>query len=327
MGTCSCFVLTSLQHESKMALTTSILGSPTRGMVRVCQSERFQHLSSFRFVSSGSERQGRGLTGPSARARKITYHDDNKWQRSHTFNSPIQSLNTFESAVDKFKRLEHLRVAFTDVKVSLDEAEHLKNESEDIQEISGYSNADSSSDNTSETESKMSNSGLVECLNEKNLCLSRKDFGRKGDKFKRFNNLRSSFKKMKSSANASNVPAPSEKSEIFSPVKSKGAQSSQKLDAILSPFKKRITDNDDFLSPLKRKDEPELKIRLIDENSDLSDIVKDATTMSGFSSSILAKYRRQRMSLMFEDRSMEHVDLCSDFVTSWPSSDSERGIN
>merc|ERR1712243_533015 len=297
--TCSCFVLTSLQHESKMALTTSILGSPTRGMVRVCQSERFQHLSSFRFVSSGSERQGRGLTGPSARARKITYHDDNKWQRSHTFNSPIQSLNTFESAVDKFKRLEHLRVAFTDVKVSLDEAEHLKKESEDIQEVSGYSNADSSSDNTSETDSK----------------------------FKRFNNLRSSFKKMKSSANASNVPAPSEKSEIFSPVKSKGAQSSQKLDAILSPFKKRITDNDDFLSPLKRKDEPELKIRLIDENSDLSDIVKDATTMSGFSSSILAKYRRQRMSLMFEDRSMEHVDLCSDFVTSWPSSDSERGIH
>merc|ERR1712002_781984 len=274
--TCSCLVLTSLQHESKMALTTSILGSPTRGMVRVCQSERFQHLSSFRFVSSGSERQGRGLTGPSARARKITYHDDIKWQRSHTFNSPIQSVNTFESAVDKFKRLEHLRVAFTDVKVSLDEAEHLKKESEDIQEISGYSNADSSSDNTSETESKMRNSGLVECLNEKNLCLSRKDFGRKGDnKFKRFNNLRSSFKK-------------------------------------------RITDNDDFLSPLKRKDEPELKIRLIDENSDLSDIVKDATTMSGFSSSILAKYRRQRMSLMFEDRSMEHVDLCSDFVTSWP---------
>jgi len=312
-----------------MALTTSILGSPTRGMVRVCQAERFQQFSSFRFSQSGPGRQGRGLTGPSQRGpnpRKITDQDEIKWQRSRAFNSPIPSVNKFDSAIDKFKRLEHLRVAFTDVKVCLDEAELLKKESEDVQEISGYLNADSSSDNISDTQSKMRNSGLVECLNDKNLSLSRKDFARKTDnKFKRFNNLRSSLKKMKSSVNASNVSSAEKSSDVFSPVKSKGTQNSQKFDAILSPFKKKITDNDDFLSPLKRKDEPELKIRLIDENSDLSDIVKDATTMSGFSSSILAKYRKQRMSLMFEDRSMEHIDLCSDFVTCFESS--ERGIN
>merc|ERR1712002_1094109 len=109
--TCSCFVLTSLQHESKMALTTSILGSPTRGMVRVRQSERFQQISSFRFTSSGSTREGRGLTGPKQRGpnpRKITDQDEIKWQRCQSFNSPIQSVNNFDSALDKFKRLEHL---------------------------------------------------------------------------------------------------------------------------------------------------------------------------------------------------------------------------
>jgi len=312
-----------------MALTTSILGSPTRGMVRVRQAERFQQISSFRFTSSGSGREGRGLTRPNQRGpnpRKITDQDEIKWQRCQSFNSPIQSVNNIDSALDKFKRLEHLRAAFTDVKVCLDEAELMKKESEDVQEISGYSNADSSSDNISDSQSKMRNSGFVECLNDKNFSLSRKEFSRRSDsKFKRFNNLRSSLKKMKTSVHASNEPALAEKSDFFSPVKSIGTQNSQKLDAILSPFKKKITDNDDFLSPLKRRDEPELKIRLIDENSDLSDIVKDATTMSGFSSSILAKYRRQRMSLMFEDRSMEHIDLCSDFVTCFESS--ERGIN
>merc|ERR1711872_807623 len=170
-------------------------------------------------------------------------------------------------------------------------------------------------DDKTDTFSKMRSTETASCS-----IIPRKDNGRmKADsKFKRFSSIRSSLKKIKSSVNtgangvSSNSPGEKCRSiqEILSPVKSKGHENSSKLEALLSPFKK----DEDIISPMKRKEDPELKIRIVDENSDLSDIVKDASTMSGFSSSILAKYRRHRMSLMFEDRSCEHIDLGSDFL-------------
>jgi len=292
-----------------MAFTPRMFGSPSRGLVRVGQSERFQQFSSFRFSpSTGKSSKSQTHFGQSL--RKIgDSTDDFTPTGGLSFISPLPGV----AALDKVQRLDNLRASFNKVAVGLEEVDcqeddHTLDLPEEIKDHFKFA------DEKEVCVSKMKTTDHASVSN-----IPRRDCGRmKADnKFKRFSSIRSSLKKIKTSVNTgsnSNAVIGGEKSlqEIVSPVKTKGHESSKKLEILLSPFKK---DDSDYISPLRRRDEPELKIKIVDENSDFSDIVKDATTMAGFSSSILAKYRRHRMSLLFEDRCCEHIDLGSEFIT------------
>jgi len=292
-----------------MAFTPSLIfGSPSRGLVRAGQVDRLQQFSSFRFspsASSGKSVKAHQYFGQ--KLRKIGDAEDYKPSSCSPFANALPGV----CALEKVQRFDSLRSTFNEVRVNIEEVDCSNETTVPSEEIKDHIKLDDKTDYFSKTRATETASCSI---------IPRKDNGRmKADsKFKRFSSIRSSLKKIKSSVNtggngiSSNSPA--EKchtiQEIFSPVKSKGYENSNKLETLLSPFKK----DEDIISPMKRKEDPELKIRIVDENSDLSDIVKEATTMSGFSSSILAKYRRHRMSLMFEDRSCEHIDLGSDFL-------------
>jgi len=284
-----------------MAFTPGLIfGSPSRGLVRA-SPQRIQQLSSFRFSpSSGKSLKSQPRFGRSL--RRVVDQDDCKPSSNLSFLTPLPGV----AVLEKIQRLDSLRATFSEVRVGLEEVERKEKE-----EITDHFMIASKNDIAP---LKMRSSS--EC-SESGTSIPRRDCNRmKADsKFKRFNTLRSSLKKIKTSVNTSNgatTRGDNTIQDLFSPVKSRagGFENTHKLDSLFSPFKK----DDDFTSPMKRKEEPELKIRIVDENSDLTDIVKDATTMSGFSSSILAKYRRHRMSLMFEDRSCEHIDLGTEFL-------------
>jgi len=292
-----------------MAFTPSLIfGSPSRGLVRAGQVDRLQQFSSFRFspsASSGKSLKAQQYFGQNI--RKIGDSEDYKPSSCLPFANSLPGVCVLE----KSQRFDSLRSTFNEVRVNIEQVDCSSETTIPSEERKDNLKLDDKTDSFS----KMRATETASCS-----IIPRKDNGRmKADsKFKRFSSIRSSLKKIKSSVNtgangvSSNSPGEKCRSiqEIFSPVKSKGHENSSKLETLLSPFKK----DEDIISPMKRKEDPELKIRIVDENSDLSDIVKDASTMSGFSSSILAKYRRHRMSLMFEDRCCEHIDLGSDFL-------------
>jgi len=288
-----------------MAFTPGLIfGSPSRGLVRAGQVERIQQFSNFRFSPSAKIVKSQPRFGQSL--RRVVDQEDSKPSSSLSFLTPLPGV----AALDKIQRLDSLRATFSEVRVGLEEVERTESNFSS-EEITDHFKLPSKNEYTPQKMRSPSESS------EGGSTIPRRDCGRmKADsKFKRFNTLRTSLKKIKTSVNASNANgvtgrADTSIQDLISPVKSKGLENSNKLDSLFSPFKK----DDNFTSPMKRKEEPELKIRIVDENSDFTDIVKDATTMSGFSSSILAKYRRHRMSLMFEDRRCEHIDLGSEFL-------------
>jgi len=130
------------------------------------------------------------------------------------------------------------------------------------------------------------------------------------DGFRRFSSLRSSFSKMK------NRDGGNKESEVTPPKH----DSEETVHKRFSPFGSKIIkrspvspseDVEPLSFRLMRREEPQLKIKLDEEP--ISNLVKDPRSIAG---SIRAKYMKNKITLLFEDRIGDHVDLGAHFQQS-----------